>query len=906
MSEVLSDLEATVQTLLARETSPTPERIRQRIAALRVVFDVTDDEAEHLAREFEARHGVTMTIGALLKDQTYEPWLDNAKTQIDPYYWNRYRKLLGEKHFSGQVIATIDEVTDRILGHLENPAKDGPWDRRGLVVGHVQSGKTANYTGLICKAADAGYKLIVVIAGIHNNLRNQTQLRIDEGFVGRDSARLLSQKDDQFIGVGRIDRTRRPATFTNSVKDFNKAAATALGIPLQNLKEPAVLVIKKNSSTLKHLLEWLREHSLRGGGTTIGEPMLLIDDEADNASINIRHGKGEVSRINGQIRDLLKVFDRSCYVGYTATPFANIFIDPETDHEMLGDDLFPRDFIISLDPPTNYFGADKVFLDPLASVVRNIDDNEDLLPIRHQISLEVTSLPPSLITAIRAYVLARAIRLARGHDREHSSMLVNVSRFTGVQRRVRNEIHNRLGLIQASARINGALPFERALRDPELAALHAVWKSEFFGTEFDWPIVQEKLHEAAAPIKVLEVNSSSPGALNYSDHEKNGLNVIAVGGYSLSRGLTLEGLTTSYFLRNSAMYDTLMQMGRWFGYRDGYEDLCRIWLPEEAAGWYEHIAGSIEELREELRAMEAANATPKEFGLKVRSHPDVLTVTARNKMGTGEKVIVSIGLGNSFIETAILKNDETSLEMNRLAARRLAERLALVGHPTAGAEPVSNGWLLRDVPVEPVLEFLGEFQNHLGSMHTSPDPVRRYIRERQHSELNRWDILIPGVGRVDEHALIDDSLGVRISCQRRKAGKRRSGDRALFITDKQRVASRGIERVGLSDQMVERARSAFRNDPSNAAKLKESGREPNYPDWIYRRVRPRPLLILHLLAIGGEGEDLSSKKPVVAWSISFPSTQTPEKRVEYVVGTVWLRENFRDEADEDEMQGDDD
>ena len=246
-----------------------------------------------------------------------------------------------------------------------------------MVVGHVQSGKTANYTGLICKAADAGYKLIVVIAGVHNNLRSQTQRRIDEGFVGRDSARLLSRQDDMYVGVGRFDHTRRPVTFTNTIRDFNRATATGVGIPLRNLTEPAVFVIKKNSSTLKNLLEWLREHSARGGGESIDEPMLLIDDEADNASINIRHGAGEVSRINGQIRDLLRMFDRSCYVGYTATPFANIFIDPDTDDQMRGEDLFPRSFIVSLDPPSNYFGATTVFLEAGEHHLRNIEDNED-------------------------------------------------------------------------------------------------------------------------------------------------------------------------------------------------------------------------------------------------------------------------------------------------------------------------------------------------------------------------------------------------------------------------------------------------------------------------------------------------------------------------------------------------
>ena len=181
--------------------------------------------------------------------------------------------------------------------------------------------------------------------------------------------------------------------------------------------------------------------------------------------------------------------------------------------------------------------------------------------------------------------------------------------------------------------------------------------------------------KAVSAVRVVEVNSRASGSLNYADHVKSGLNVIAVGGFSLSRGLTLEGLVTSYFLRNSMMYDTLMQMGRWFGYRPGYEDLCRVWMPEEAEGWYTHITDSIEELRDELRRMEAANATPEQFGLKVRSHPDTLIVTACNKMGSGQKLVVSIGLANRFIETAVLRRDDASLNANRQATSDLATNL---------------------------------------------------------------------------------------------------------------------------------------------------------------------------------------------------------------------------------------
>jgi hypothetical protein len=904
MTENIINLETVVEGMLSMEAvmPPSRERIRELIGQCRVIETcrITDDEAEKLARRFEERHGVTMTIGSVLTEKEYEPWLDSARVEINPYYWSRYRKLLTQQHFSGQVIATINSVTDRTLGLLENPRKEGPWDRRGMVVGHVQSGKTANYTGLICKAADAGYRLIVIIAGIHNNLRNQTQLRIDEGFVGRDSARLLSKKSEKSIGVGRFDSTRRPVTFTNSVRDFNKVMATGLGISLQQLNEPAVFVIKKNPSTLKNLLEWLQEHSAQGGSNTIDAPMLLIDDEADNASINIKHDKDEVSRINGQIRDLLKMFERSCYVGYTATPFANIFIDPDTDHEMVGEDLFPRHFIVSLDPPTNYFGATRVFLDDADQLIKHIEDNEELLPLKHRKDLQVHSLPQSLKDAVRSFVVARAIRLARGQVGQHCSMLVNASRFTDVQRQIRNEIQNLLDGIQASVRVHGALSAKKALKDKEIAKLHAIWELEYKDAGVKWSVIQNQLHEAAAPINVVEVNSRSSGTLNYVDHEKTGLSVIAVGGFSLSRGLTLEGLMISYFLRNSMMYDTLMQMGRWFGYRPDYDDLCRVWMPEEAEGWYAHITESIEMLRQELRTMEAAGATPEEFGLKVRSHPDTLIVTARNKMGSGERLVVNIGLDNSFVETAALRRDLKGLQANRKAVLKLGERLTDVGYSPSSASKKGGSWLLQGVPLGPVVNFITEFQNHPGSMLTDPGPVRRYIEERADSELAIWDILFAGVSQSDSQSVVDNTLGILINCQRRTAGD--GSDSGTVRIKRHRVSSRGIEKIGLTEEEIGRVEKVYRD---SEGKGKKSGKAINYPDRIYRSVRQYPLLIIHLLKIDpGKGYKIEHKEPVVAWSISFPKTHLEEKRVEYVVNTTWVRENYYDEVDEEEMGGD--
>ena len=891
----LERLRIMVQGLLAQEM-PTQSRIREVIAEVRPASpDVSDEEAEALALELESVHGVRMSEGSILQEPEFEPWLDAARPGIDFYYWARYRSLLAEKGFSNQVLGGIGNVTDRIAGLLENPVKGGRWDRRGMVMGHVQSGKTANYIGVVAKAADAGYRVIIIIAGLQNKLRNQTQRRVDEGFIGFSTvagARTKLMKQT-VLGVGRHDRRRRPAAFTTSYRDFNKGIAESVNVPLRNLKEPAVFVIKKNPKTLRNLIDWLRTHNAHLGTERIREPMLLVDDEADNASINIRHRQDEVSRINGQIRELLGLFERSCYIGYTATPFANIFIDPDTEGDMVGHDLFPRDFIVSLDAPTNYFGPSRVFGDQAHVVLRDLEDHGDVLPTSHKIHHQVTELPASLLEAIRVFLLARTIRLLRGQNRAHNSMLVNASRFVSVQQQLRNEIQAFLDRVSSSVRVNSGLPPELAVRDPELAELQRAFRRHYEGTcGSDWEDVQRRLRHSVDAVRVVEVNSQSGGSLDYVEHEVSGLNVIAVGGLSLSRGLTLEGLTVSYFLRRSMMYDTLFQMGRWFGYRDGYEDLCRVWMPDEAQGWYEHISDSVEELRDELTRMQGVNATPREFGLKVRSHPDTLMVTARNKMGSGQNHTVMIGLDNHFVETATLRRDEPSRATNLRATKLLAEAMRAGGQAPEDGEAVSYGRLVRDVPVDMVDAFLAAFRNHPASLTTETDPVREYIRARADTELSTWDVLFAGLQDASHRSLVYDGLGFRLVCQRRAEGTPRDAS-CIRVTSRQRVSSRGITKVGLTEEQARSAEAEYdeSRDPASGSR--------NYPDRIYTRVRSKPLLIVHLLAIGERGQDLSGQEPIVAWSISFPSTRLEGEKVAYVVNTTWYREHFGDDTDDE-------
>jgi len=881
--------------LLANKTPVTKEFIIDSVNSFAAPFGegITTLDKDNLIKYLESQFDVTMNIGSIIQEE-FTPWLEAAKSSFEPFYWDRYKKLLQQKGFGLNIVPKIDQVTDKTLGLLENPAKAGAWERKGMVVGHVQSGKTANYIGLLCKAADAGYRLIIVIAGIHNKLRSQTQARIDEGFVGRDSSRLLRQEPEinKFIGVGRFDHSKIPITLTNTTGDFSKKTAEMLGLGLDTVKVPIVLVIKKNYHTLENLIAWLKEHNSIRMGSIEDHPMLMIDDEADNASINTSSNPDEATKINSLLRKTLNLFHKRCYVGYTATPFANIFIDPDSDDEMLHGDLFPRDFIVSLDPPTNYMGADKIFEENGdLNVVRTINDYDDILPIRHKINHNITELPPSMYRALYTFILVIALRILRGQNNKHNSMLINASRFTNIQSKIRNILHEFMQDTERQIRFNYMKSLNEALDNSRMKNLYEIWKEEFGSGEFNWSQVQAVLLEAAAPIKIIEINSGSSDLLDYEGYKKNGLNVVAVGGFSLSRGLTLEGLSVSYFLRNSIMYDTLMQMGRWFGFRPGYGDLCRVYMPSLAIGWYAHISGVIEELKAEFREMELANLTPKDFGLKIRSHPESLIITARNKMRTGETVYRNIDLNEKLIETDKLYKDFADINHNRSAVENLINKLCKLN---AWEITESNNYLWRNIPVEPVTEFIHAYKNHPASIRTSTTPVLEHINRRTNDELAFWDVVIINKDRAKDDER-EQLCNISVGCQQRSSGvKSEELSNCIIVGDKARVGSTRDEKEGLADDELKLAEKHYVETPSDKKPNKITG-------LYYRKVRSRPLLIIHLLNIIREPKREVTHKGVIAYGISFPKSKYVSSPVKYVVNTTWWKTEYGYD-----LEGDDD
>ncbi|MDR5660172.1 Z1 domain-containing protein [Burkholderia cenocepacia] len=867
---------ALISGLANMAETQTREQVEQKAQQIAGIFGYTGD-LRNIITEAMISVDTRMGAGESLVDTTAkhdDQWV-RKRDDINWIYAQAYGKFLLKEGWPPRMVQSLSDVTTRILGHLQDPRSDGTsWSRRGLVIGHVQSGKTANYTGLIARAADAGYKFIIVIAGIHNNLRRQTQERIDEAFIGRSS----DPEDRRRIGVGLEPGYPHPATLTNVNEDFNKNTAAKSGWKINDFSKPIILVIKKNVTTLTALHKWLKELNAdaAGDGRISDVPMLLIDDEADNASINTNKEDLDPTRTNAMIRRILGLFAKSCYVGYTATPFANIFINPDAYDDDVREELFPRDFIYCLDAPTTYFGAEKVFLneETSQSIVRPIDDCEDLIPYSHKSDHPITEMPPSLYRAMDGFIVARAIRNLRGQTNKHCSMMVNVSRFVPVQRAVRDFLSLREKRIREAVRANYRMPEAISSANIYMRGLKQVFDEEYADTGFTWEQVKGALDAVFEHLHLYVINSKSDEVLDFTRYEKEGvgLTAIAVGGLSLSRGLTIEGLTVSYMYRNTKMYDTLMQMGRWFGYRPGFEDLCRVYLSHDSINWYSHIALAADELTQQVRRMRRDGLIPRQFGLYVMAHPDSLLITAANKMRDGEKVKFRQNFSGRMLESYIVSTDP---DLNN-ANFDLIKRFWREGFGNRSPEDTGKGLIFRGVDAEQIEDFLMAFQAHSDFADRKSDIVA-YLRTLS-EQYSSGDVLLISPGGVDE-------TSHRLNGQLRVVSRLEG---TAWQLNKDRVASRGDEKLGLS------------TDQQTLAELDAaSGDNPGAPsDTHYRGVRGKPLLMIHSL---DPHSDARVKGPIAAFGVSFPPGHY-ETEIEVVANRVWVErmQGVPDNPDDEE------
>lgn len=889
-----------------KEDIPTIENINSMANKLRdslsALYPVTNDEFLQIKKALasEIRHTIGHAVTLRGVDANHKSWYFTHEN--DGFYWSRYKRYLKDiKHWNRDVVERLHETTNDIMDDLGNPNDDKPFQRRGLLLGDVQSGKTATYTAICNKAVDSNYKVIIVLAGMMENLRIQTQERLDAEFVGNESKFILDKKANSImkncpVGVGKIGSSptnpNKPiACFTSSATDFNKNTLQALRLTLDNLKGAALFVVKKNKSVLNNLLSWLTSAFQ---DNLIEYPLLLIDDEADNASVNTRSEEQDPTAINKAIRSILNCFKQASYLGITATPFANIFIDPDAQY---GDakDLFPRHFITVLPTPDKYIGADKIFGNGNADdwdttglnsrtegeytaslvPIRNEEQN-DYFYFKHkkEIADDLFDLPNSLYEAINYFVLVNAISDFRNDVKEHRSMLVNVSMYTKVHNVIAELISTYISTLRRDIEDYAQLPIQKVMQIESFSALYHTWEEHNLSAiaNITWEkLVKEYLFKAIRRVEVRAVNQSTGAkSLSYSEYKGVGLRVIAVGGNSLSRGLTLEGLCVSYFYRNTMMYDTLLQMGRWFGYRPNYDDLFKIWMGEDAIDWYGYITDAINELKEELILMKNQGLTPEDFGLKVRRAPGSLLVTARNKMRAASPIDQPITVSGRMIETPRLRYNSDALNSNEKICRDFIKELQM----DYIDDKDTNAYIWKNVPKELIQQLVQNFISHPWNLNFQSQALATYISDDK--EYQYWDVAIPNGNMADIYELeLNDGKIIRPHFEGRGLEKDLNISDMLKISGHHvRVGSGGCSKIGLDIKTIKELRKKARE---NNEKIKDS---------TYLIKDRNPILLIHL--IENTTIDTQLPKYVVALGLGFPKGQEM-RTAHYWVNPIELR-----------------
>jgi len=893
---------------------------------------ISEIEKERLIKELFDNFSKDSTTGALLKnknDINHKPWLKNKKEEIKFKHWNRYKKyLINNKGWAVNVVDKIDDSTEQILDLIEDPAEKGrAFDRRGLAFGYVQSGKTAHYTGLINKSIDVGYKFIIVLAGMHNDLRSQTQMRLDAEVLGYETSLKHIEKknlDINNIGVGSLPGENFFEVYALTSRadngDFSSKRTVAPA-----LESTFLIVAKKNKSVLTHILNMLENHpkTMKVNDTDKkiikNVPLLLIDDEADQASVDTSNIYDEDKQlleeydpktINGLIRKVYEIFDQKVYLGYTATPFANVLINQDAATREYGYDLFPRDFIVNLPKSVNYVGPWEYFRPDeeikTLPLVNEIYYDNDFAPFKHDKLFIPKKLPESLVEAVYSFIIATAIRRSRGQIKVHNSMLIHVTRFKDVQtlitdlvsslvKDIQSDLENGLGKGNHSYGIKKL--FDKKFNSPRLLSIQNMYPDQFDENyETTWKIVEKFILPSVKSLNVKSINGNSKDSLEYDDY-KNGLNVIAIGGDKLSRGLTLEGLTVSYYLRASKMYDTLMQMGRWFGYRQNYLDVCQLYTTNSLIGWFRHVAVATEDLREQLDYMADINAEPNEFIIKLKSHPNLyVTSTLKMRAAKGMKV----NYNNELIQTTVFpKNNEEFYRENYFASKTLInnidekyDRSPNLDMRLSKTKSKHHYW--TGVNSKDILEFFDNYKTVSTASRANSQAIAKYIRSlNEVNELTDWTVVLINTGTGNYKFSHDITVGKGVirngnaerinpnlfSIKALKSSEHEFFDYSLSMYSKAKEIIKA-DKIKKELQKRQDEGDGFEGDVTESIKQKTAYKTRQLRD------KNKGLLILYPF-INEENIDDSfsfenESKPIAFLAI-FPPTESKNAEVDYVV-----------------------
>ena len=867
--------------------SSAPEHLRERLA------EAWNDLTSEPQRLHELRPADGGSVHAPSGPRAWFSDYDPAAG----YHWPRLRHWLrDDRNWTLPMLDSLDRASDSVLSYLEDPRASGPPAFRvtGLVVGRVQSGKTANYTALIAKAVDAGYRLIIVMTGLHNQLRWQTQLRL-----GRE----LGFDETGGIGPATAGNNIVPVTAPEYDGDFREGT---IGPVFLQGNSTVIAVVKKNAVVLRRLRDWLKRRP-----RDAHLPVLLIDDEADQASINTGSERteedddvslrerydlleddvdpdydgasltqiAEPSVINGLIRQILNGFNQAAYVAYTATPFANILIDPAAVDLEIGEGLYPRDFIISLPTPANYVGAEQLFgsdpeSDPI-DIVSSIPESDASLVSARSAEDEV-QLVDSLRTAMLDFLLAAA---AKDHRMGTSAatMLVHTTYRIAPQIELGNLLNDELLNLRNGWKYDGDHREELRQR----------WESEFENRTgkdqqpyptFDelCPSIDSLLRTENAP-NVIVFNSATDSQLGF-DHQPE-RKVILVGGNRLARGLTLDGLLVSYFTRQSGTYDTVMQAARWFGYRDDYHDLTRIWLTHENYARFRHLAKVEDDLFRQIDLYALTGKRPSENSPLILSHPE-MKVTAPNRSGAAQEY--DADYSGHFLQSVRLPLDSDDLLASNFdETRRFLKTLEEPPSQVVQVDPLT--WC--DVPFEVVTDFLGSFETSGEAFNVFRllDYITRMAND--HHELVRWWVSVRARATMLE-SLGPVDLGGRAGAVNAISRSRLRHDRGSLGALANPVTvegGSGDEAVGLGDEVVETVRQGFRSnssqDNSNFSTALRSRRNPEegllciYPVSSSSKAGPRAKNREDLFTDGG------AHPPVFGLAVLFPPSKAAREAV---------------------------
>lgn len=685
------------------------------------------------------------------QDVGFTPWLSDKRKDIDWKFYNRYEKyLLYKKHWDLETVSSIKESTDIILDHMADPKGDLYFKKQGLVIGDIQSGKTANYTGLINKSIDAGYKIIIILAGLTRDLRNQTQRRIDKEVLGYETK--FNQKG-KTIGVGNVDNCNiEGLTYADERTDYGDFKKYFNTHTLdQDDMPPLVAIVKKNKSVLENIAKFLsssQEYCYTNG--KLNAPVLIIDDEVDQASVDTKNANilENASAINKGIRTILDKLNRYAYVGYTATPFANIFIDPDKEG-----DLYPRDFILCLDTSKKYCGIKEYFGVDIKSVDDESKDYEDDLFVKindddyksmfAEDKLNANSntkqLSNSLKEAIRSFILASSIKKQRGII-GHNSMLIHIARFKNPSTTLKPLV------MEFLRNLYKQLKYEY---DDEVKKYKKLWLEKFettsrnrLGDKFkdNWESIADyligTLESSISGVKV--VNGDLNEQIDYEETKEG--EYIVIGGDKLSRGLTLDGLIVSYYYRKSQMYDSLLQMGRWFGYRDGWIDLCRVYTTVRIMNDFINSGKALAKFKEDINDMYIQKKNPREVGQRIMYSPNLIPTSyskmrnsTKTKISFSEEVQQLISFSRKYIKENFKITEDFINELGK------------------GDIRPNNKVIFKNVPCDKVLKYLKAYKD--ADEYNGQIAIKNWINYIENvnksGELDKWIVVLSSLKNED-------------------------------------------------------------------------------------------------------------------------------------------------------------